>query len=37
MAAEAKTLEISKELKKHPQFRVLIGIHSGPISEITEL
>src|SRR5436305_4552262 len=26
-------LEISKELKKHPELRVRIGIHSGPVSE----
>src|SRR5213079_595592 len=30
-------LEISKELKKHPDLRVRIGIHSGPVSEITDL
>src|SRR5436305_3064833 len=30
-------LEISKELKKHPELRVRIGIHSGPVSEITDL
>src|ERR1700724_2502883 len=30
-------LEISKELKKHPELRVRIGIHSGPVNEITDL
>src|SRR5438270_1402986 len=30
-------LEISKELKKHPEFRVRMGIHSGPVNEITDL
>src|SRR5499427_4500528 len=30
-------LEISKELKNHPKLRVRIGIHSGPVNEITDL
>src|SRR5205823_5848210 len=30
-------LEISKELKKHPELRVRMGIHSGPVNEITDL
>src|SRR3981081_3275067 len=30
-------LEISKELKKHPQLRVRMGIHSGPVNEVTDL
>src|SRR6184192_4420127 len=30
-------LEISKELKKHPELRVRIGIHSGPVKEVTDL
>ena len=30
-------LEISKELKKHPELRVRMGIHSGPVSEIADL
>jgi TolB-like protein/class 3 adenylate cyclase/Tfp pilus assembly protein PilF len=30
-------LEISKELKKHPELRVRMGIHSGPVSEVTDL
>src|SRR4026208_1766936 len=30
-------LEISRELKKHPELRVRMGIHSGPVSEITDL
>ena len=30
-------LEITKELKKHPELRVRIGIHSGPVNEVTDL
>jgi TolB-like protein/Tfp pilus assembly protein PilF len=30
-------LEICKELKKHPELRVRMGIHSGPVNEITDL
>jgi serine/threonine-protein kinase len=30
-------LEISKELKRHPEFRVRMGIHSGPVNEVTDL
>jgi len=30
-------LEISKELKKHPELRVRMGIHSGPVNEIPDL
>src|SRR6201997_463023 len=30
-------VEISKELKKHPEIRVRMGIHSGPVNEITDL
>src|SRR5712671_5082335 len=30
-------LEISKEMKKHPELRVRMGIHSGPVNEITDL
>src|SRR3989475_8484661 len=30
-------LEITKELKKHPELRVRMGIHSGPVNEITDL
>src|SRR5438105_13200988 len=30
-------LEISKELKKHPELKVRMGIHSGPVNEITDL
>src|SRR2546427_7514251 len=29
--------EISKELKSHPELRVRMGVHSGPINEITDL
>jgi hypothetical protein len=30
-------LEISKELKSHPELRVRMGIHGGPVNEITDL
>src|SRR5437879_1232825 len=30
-------LEISKELKNHPDLRVRMGIHSGAVNEITDL
>src|SRR5262249_54435943 len=30
-------MEISKELKKHPELHVRMGIHSGPVNEITDL
>src|SRR6201997_1499080 len=30
-------MEISKELKNHPELRVRMGIHSGPVNEITDL
>src|SRR6476619_1837144 len=30
-------LEISKELKKHPELRVRMGLHSGPVNEIIDL
>jgi TolB-like protein/Flp pilus assembly protein TadD len=30
-------LEISKELKNHPELRVRMGVHSGPVNEITDL
>ena len=30
-------LEISKELKKYPELRVRMGIHSGAVNEITDL
>jgi TolB-like protein/Tfp pilus assembly protein PilF len=38
--AEAPVLcamEISKELKRHPELHVRMGIHSGPVNEITDL
>src|SRR5438067_7390943 len=37
---EARVLcavEISKELKNHPELRVRMGIHSGPVNEVTDL
>src|SRR5256885_11695273 len=30
-------LEISKELKQRPELQVRMGIHSGPVNEITDL
>src|SRR5438477_2314347 len=30
-------LEISKELKRHPELHVRMGIHSGPVNEVTDL
>src|SRR5256884_4452319 len=30
-------LEIAKELKKHPQIHVRMGVHSGPVNAITDL
>jgi adenylate cyclase len=30
-------LEISKQLKRHPELRVRMGIHSGPVNEVTDL
>src|SRR5207245_10009167 len=30
-------MEISKELKKHPELRVRMGIHSGPVNAVTDL
>jgi len=30
-------LEIARELKKHPELRVRMGIHSGPVNAITHL
>src|SRR5260370_9698401 len=29
-------LEISKELKNHPELHVRMGIHSGPVNEVTD-
>src|SRR5207253_5427061 len=30
-------LEISEELKNYPELRVRMGIHSGPVNEVTDL
>jgi len=30
-------IEISRELKSHPELRVRMGIHSGPVNQITDL
>jgi serine/threonine-protein kinase len=36
-AAVLCALEISKALKSHPELRVRMGIHSGPVNEVTDL
>jgi adenylate cyclase len=36
-APVACALEISQALKNHPQLRVRMGIHSGPVQEVTDL
>src|SRR6266516_6955407 len=33
----ACAMEISKALKNHPDLRVRMGIHSGPVKEVTDL
>jgi TolB-like protein len=30
-------LELSKQLKSHPEMRVRMGIHSGPVNEVTDV
>src|SRR6202030_4157093 len=30
-------LEVSQALKNHPELRVRMGIHSGPVNEVTDL
>src|SRR4029078_11392775 len=30
-------VEIARELKKHPELEVRVGIHSGPVKEVTDL
>src|ERR1700758_2921035 len=30
-------IEISKELKRHPELQVRMGIHSGPVNDVTDL
>jgi adenylate cyclase len=30
-------MEIARELKQHPELRVRMGIHSGPVKEVTDL
>src|SRR5437763_6052663 len=30
-------LEVSKALKSHPEIRVRMGVHSGPVNEVTDL
>src|SRR5246500_3502325 len=29
-------IEISKELRKHPELHVRMGIHSGPVNKVTD-
>ena len=36
-APVACALEISRALKTHPQLRVRMGIHSGPVQEVTDI
>src|SRR5881275_2290356 len=36
-APVACALEISKALKNHPELRVRMGIHSGPVQEVTDI
>jgi len=36
-AAVNCAIEIARELKKHPAMRVRMGIHSGPVKEVTDL
>jgi hypothetical protein len=36
-APVACALEISRALKDHPQLRVRMGIHSGPVQEVTDI
>src|SRR5438128_3296271 len=36
-AAVLCALEISKALKDHPELRVRMGIHSGPVNEVVDL
>src|ERR1700757_3988530 len=30
-------IEIARELKKHPELRIRMGVHSGPVKEVTDL
>jgi len=30
-------IEVSKELKRYPELRVRMGVHSGPVNEVTDL
>src|SRR6266436_569300 len=32
-----RAAEIAKALKSHPEIRVRMGIHSGPVNEVTDL
>ena len=36
-AAVVCAIEITKELKKYPEVKVRMGVHSGPMNEITDL
>src|SRR5436305_6138067 len=36
-AAVNCAVEVARELKKHPELRVRMGVHSGPVKEVTDL
>src|SRR5947207_1023491 len=36
-AAALCAMEISEQLKNHPELRVRMGIHSGPVNEVTDV
>src|SRR5437763_15103481 len=36
-AAVLCAMEISKQLKQHPELAVRMGIHSGPVNEVTDV
>src|SRR5579864_477710 len=36
-AAALCAIGITKELKKYPELKVRMGIHSGPVNEVTDL
>src|ERR1700722_2132294 len=36
-AADLCAIETNKELKKYPEVKVRMGVHSGPVNEITDL
>src|SRR6476661_10476960 len=36
-AAVLCAMEIAKELKEHPELHVRMGVHSGPVNEVSDL